>query len=241
MILQRIASAIRHQNWSQIVTEILIVVIGIFLGLQVQSWYDGKRAEETEQRFVGYLITDVENNLAYLERMDDFYNIRIIRARDALKMLDQDTLHPEQREAFEQAIREINQFNGLDNYLGSFLNGNLDQVLGASLRRTIENFLAVLNSSKSVRQHNEDGVRASKDYMKLRMSVGRINDNDGLIHYDFEKLKTDEFFRAAVANGIRALLGYRNRNDRVIEHNSRLLPILKDYQAGKEIEEVSFE
>ena len=52
MIISRLASAIRHQNWSQIITEILIVVIGIFIGLQVDDW-NTSRQERAEGRTQG--------------------------------------------------------------------------------------------------------------------------------------------------------------------------------------------
>lgn len=68
MILHRLASAIRNQNWSQIITEILIVVIGIFLGLQVTDWAEG-RAERAEES--GYLVSlhqDISQSIVNNER-----------------------------------------------------------------------------------------------------------------------------------------------------------------------------
>ena len=38
MILRKMADAIRGQNWFTVVLEILIVVIGIFIALQVDDW-----------------------------------------------------------------------------------------------------------------------------------------------------------------------------------------------------------
>ncbi|MBT5072740.1 MAG: hypothetical protein HOM63_03305 [Kordiimonadaceae bacterium] len=61
MIIHRLANAIRHQNWSQIITEILIVVIGIFLGLQVQGWYDDRSNRAQEHIYLSRLHQEVEN------------------------------------------------------------------------------------------------------------------------------------------------------------------------------------
>ena len=54
MILQKLASAIRRQDWFQVVIEVLIVIVGIFLGLQVQSWYDSQSAQQDERRVVAH-------------------------------------------------------------------------------------------------------------------------------------------------------------------------------------------
>jgi len=38
MILHRLAEGVRAQNWFTVIVEVLIVVVGIFLGLQVDDW-----------------------------------------------------------------------------------------------------------------------------------------------------------------------------------------------------------
>lgn len=38
MILRKLADAIAAQNWFTVVLEVLIVVVGIFIGLQVDDW-----------------------------------------------------------------------------------------------------------------------------------------------------------------------------------------------------------
>lgn len=63
MILRRLASAIRHQNWSQIITEILIVVVGIFLGLQVDDWNTSQQHRAEEIIYLERMLEDAENAL----------------------------------------------------------------------------------------------------------------------------------------------------------------------------------
>jgi hypothetical protein len=38
MILRKLSDAIRQQNWFTVILEISIVVVGIFIGLQVDEW-----------------------------------------------------------------------------------------------------------------------------------------------------------------------------------------------------------
>ena len=38
MILRRLAEAIQQQNWFVVLLEVMIVVVGIFIGLQVDDW-----------------------------------------------------------------------------------------------------------------------------------------------------------------------------------------------------------
>jgi len=67
MIIHRLANAIRHQNWSQIITEILIVVIGIFLGLQVDDWNTQREDRVQEGIYLERLHTEVTDAIDFRE------------------------------------------------------------------------------------------------------------------------------------------------------------------------------
>ncbi|MFN2275594.1 MAG: hypothetical protein ACK2TX_12195, partial [Anaerolineales bacterium] len=49
MILRRISEHISSQNWFAVAVEFIIVVVGVFMGLQVQDWNEARKAriEET--------------------------------------------------------------------------------------------------------------------------------------------------------------------------------------------------
>ncbi|MEM5518632.1 hypothetical protein WNY37_16865 [Henriciella sp. AS95] len=49
MILQRLATSIRKQDWFTVAIETLIVVFGVFIGLQVSNWNEA-RNERIEER-----------------------------------------------------------------------------------------------------------------------------------------------------------------------------------------------
>lgn len=67
MIIQRMAEGIRTQNWFTVIVEILIVVIGIFLGLQVTEWNQEREDIVAENQFFDRLITDLEHDLTEFE------------------------------------------------------------------------------------------------------------------------------------------------------------------------------
>ena len=59
MILRRLADAIREQNWFTVVLEVLIVVVGIFIGLQVDDWNQARKDRIDEQLFLTRLHDDL--------------------------------------------------------------------------------------------------------------------------------------------------------------------------------------
>ena len=49
MILRRLAEAMAEQNWFIILIEVLVVVVGIFIGLQVDDWNESRKDRQDEQ------------------------------------------------------------------------------------------------------------------------------------------------------------------------------------------------
>jgi len=55
MILRRIAENIRSQNWFAVVVEFIIVVFGVFMGLQVQDWNEARKERVEEHGLLSRL------------------------------------------------------------------------------------------------------------------------------------------------------------------------------------------
>ncbi len=60
MIIQKLVSAIRRQDWFQVLVEVLIVIVGIFLGLQVQTWYEALEDRRQEAFYLALLHDEVD-------------------------------------------------------------------------------------------------------------------------------------------------------------------------------------
>ena len=52
MILRRIGRKLREQDWFAVVVEIVAVVFGVFLGLQVSSWNDERQERRDERQIL---------------------------------------------------------------------------------------------------------------------------------------------------------------------------------------------
>ena len=55
MILRRLTTAFRKQDWFTVIVEIMIVVLGVFIGLQVNNWNERREAVNREARLIGQL------------------------------------------------------------------------------------------------------------------------------------------------------------------------------------------
>ena len=59
MILRRLGDAIAQQDWFVVLIELIVLVVGIFIGLQVDDWNQARLDRAHEQRFLATLHEDI--------------------------------------------------------------------------------------------------------------------------------------------------------------------------------------
>ena len=106
MILRSLASAIRGQNWFTVVLEILIVVSGIFIGLQVDGWNDARKDRLTEQRYLERIYAALAADIVSIERSIESANSRRGMGQLLLQALDDPELVHASPGAFFIAIEQ---------------------------------------------------------------------------------------------------------------------------------------
>ena len=74
MILKKLAKAIQRQDWSTMMIEIIIVVVGIFFGLQVDDWNNKRLALIAEGEYLERLASEVDGNLKSYQRAGESYD-----------------------------------------------------------------------------------------------------------------------------------------------------------------------
>ena len=94
MIIRKLADAIREQNWFTVVIEILIVVIGIFLGLQVTDWNEARQDRIQEQIYLERMAQDLDRDYNNLSTGLKFTTFRHQEATYVLNSQDFNTIEP---------------------------------------------------------------------------------------------------------------------------------------------------
>lgn len=87
MILARLSKAIQQQNWFTVIIEILIVMIGIFLGLQVTQWNKESVNHAEFLQALNRLEAEVTRNLAIVDEESMIINASLNKARAGMDVL----------------------------------------------------------------------------------------------------------------------------------------------------------
>jgi hypothetical protein len=100
VIFHRFSQAIKRQNWFTVILEILIVVVGIFLGLQVDDWNETRKYRQQESVYLAKISDDLTSMRTDLIGKVEAYKGKIQTMTAALHAL-------ETCDASEQAIADV--------------------------------------------------------------------------------------------------------------------------------------
>ena len=68
MILRRLSDAVRKQDWFTVAVETLMLVLGVFLGLQVNNWNEARAEGERSREYLSRLRAELVADMTELQR-----------------------------------------------------------------------------------------------------------------------------------------------------------------------------
>jgi len=84
MLLRRLTEHVRGENWFAVVLDLLVVVVGLFIGLQIDQWWEGQKEARLESVYLMEIREDFEANRLSLEQ-------EILKSEETIR--DMVTLH----------------------------------------------------------------------------------------------------------------------------------------------------
>ncbi len=70
MLLRRVIEHVRRQEWTAIAIDFVIVVVGVFIGIQVANWNEGRVNDARATRYLERIQSDLEADLGnYRDRI----------------------------------------------------------------------------------------------------------------------------------------------------------------------------
>jgi hypothetical protein len=73
MILRRVREHIGHHNWFAVAVDFIIVVLGVFVGIQASNWNQARINRQQAREYRAMLLTDLDDNLANLANRRRYY------------------------------------------------------------------------------------------------------------------------------------------------------------------------
>ncbi len=178
MILRRLAEAIAEQNWFTVMLEVLIVVVGIFIGLQADDWNQERRDRIDEQLYLAELMEDFEANQTFLDQMTEQLKGILVAMNGLMEQsaLEAPTWSVQELNAGIRRIQEMPFFlpvsRAYDNLTGS---GELQILQSRALKNTFALYFAKAEVVELVmRTHEMELVQTFQPYIIENMDYQAV-------------------------------------------------------------------
>lgn len=87
MLLRRITTHVKDQNWFAVAIDFAIVVIGVFIGIQVANWNETRAERALGDQYNVRLVADLKKDLADTEVLRDYYAVVLTSIEEADRLL----------------------------------------------------------------------------------------------------------------------------------------------------------
>jgi hypothetical protein len=91
VIIRRLTESIKQQDWFVATIEIMIVVVGIFIGLQVDDWNDNRVFHQSETKSLYELKLELEASILLTEGRINAFKQAAEAGRRSLYFLSRNT------------------------------------------------------------------------------------------------------------------------------------------------------
>jgi hypothetical protein len=88
MLLRSVTEHVRSQNWTAIWIDFLIVVLGVFVGIQVSNWNQGRRDSDRARGYLERVSTDLASDVLSLQRRREFWRDVIEHGHGAIRFAE---------------------------------------------------------------------------------------------------------------------------------------------------------
>jgi hypothetical protein len=221
MILRRVIAHFRRQEWTAIALDFLIVVVGVFIGLQVNAWNETRLERAKERQILIGLSEDFAKLEESVVRGVEFHKRAVAGMQAIGEALENGNLQETDRPLFEDGLRYA-----VRNAVSATVSGTLTEILSSGrlgllrekeLRRALAEYEAYQESAKeaklTVRLIMVQYQRDFSDQYMFDVQSNRPGTYDESAYafelseigaYDFEKMASSPEFRSA-ANYLREL------------------------------------
>lgn len=201
MILRRVIAHFKNQEWTAIALDFLIVVVGVFVGLQVNNWNEARADRALEQEYLVRLYEDMNGSLKDYAENDGWDTTRIESQGLVLSALRAGVLKAEDRETFARGLVFVGSHNPIRRRWGTVeelkSTGNIAVIRNMELRELIAATDGdYLRADRVVSESIQQILLLREPVLKRfdPISYGFQTADHVEAHFDFEALAADQEF-----------------------------------------------
>lgn len=170
MLLKRLRQDAARENWFGVVLDLVILILGVFLGMQVNNWNAARLEDNKGEAYRARLTADLEANLKDLDNRQLYYTVTRKHAQAALDSLGRPASEDPAKflvdtyQASQIAPRKLRRFT-YDEVVSS---GNVEILGDAKLRSRLANYYTDASAIEVI----FDNVPPYREHLRFVMPAG---------------------------------------------------------------------
>ena len=198
MILRRVIQHVRKQEWSAIVIDFFIVVVGVYMGIELGNWNEDRDAQADYQRALNRLTVEIDTNLATLDYIEPSIKQELQIVGKAIDALQSCMESESNRKVVNAGIDEIRGTTGIH------LRSKALQELTDDPRLLAQQ-TAVARKRFTDLSFNLELMRGESDFVEYYPLEGRV-ENNAILSVGSMGQFTSEYYGADYSQKRRSLL-----------------------------------
>lgn len=200
MILRRVVTHFRKQDWTALFLDFMVVVIGILIAVQVTEWSEARRDRGLEREYLVRLHTDLESTLGARSAGSDaaqWNETRLAQQQIVLNALRTGVLREEERAGFETGMAWFGFVGGVEVQRATIeelrSTGAMNLITDVGLRSRILKFDADLVRRQEIVENFLDAIYGFRQQIGGHYEVARFGGERGDVRlkYDLQALAAD--------------------------------------------------
>lgn len=205
MILRRLAISIRNQDWFAVLIEFVVVVAGIFAGLQANDWAQERADRAQEHAALQRLFYEAESARNFLDgHVQRTRQLNKLR-RDAIQFADGNAPVPEDELPLKIGINTLAMFPAILPVSATYdelkSSGQMQLIRSPALREQIAVFhteLAFQNQLRRGFADRNEFTNAYKQHVTWNYNPDSTTSDILLSTFDWESLRSDQSFKIEI-------------------------------------------
>ena len=132
MLLRSVTQHVKDQNWFAVGVDFVIVVIGVYIGIQVSNWNEERIEVQRGEYFSNRLLEDMQLELSIFEGEAEYYSTVYDYAKRAIELVDVDD------PAFDNEF-VVSAYNASQYFYGEPARATYDELIATGNLYLLEN------------------------------------------------------------------------------------------------------
>ena len=218
------------------VGEIILVVIGILIALQINNWNENKKVKEKERQVLTEIISDLEFTILDLDRVINKRTNSLNKTISSIKLIiNVLETNKQYHDSLAYNFRNINAYDDIDFKISgyqSLISVGTDLVKNTEIRSAIGKFhtSSIDNTKGSFKEVHLDFYSYMIDYYRKKfITIIDENSLEKIVPIDFEALKNDNEYIQSLKAFLSVNIGYSETLNMVKEEAEQLKKKIENY------------